>query len=463
MVTARFNANGGSGTMAPQAKKYDTLANLSTNSFTRSGYTFSGWNTAADASGTSFSNGQRVRFKGSVTLYAQWTINAYTITFNANGGSGAMAPQTENYDVSANLATNTFTMSGYTFSGWNTAADGSGTSYADAQLVTFSVSTTLYAQWTINAYTITFNANGGSGAMASQTENYDVSANLSTNTFTMSGYTFSGWNTAADGSGTSYADAQLVTFSVSTTLYAQWIRATPVPAAHDSTNWAGYVVPSSASIVTNAGGNWVVPTLNCADTPNGQVAVWIGTGGSTGSSTDALLQTGISASCANGAQQDYAWWEIVPATPNYEQIFNNFTVSPGDQMQCAVFQTTSGAWETKLSDVNTGLSAYMTTGQSWGVGPTSSGSFSVQGSAAGFSYAGSYSAEWIVEDETSSATQTVVPFANFGSVTFSNLTSSLTAWSLVQSETWAIVQSGVTLATPTTTTTDGFSVGYTGP
>jgi len=462
-VRATFNANGGSGTMAPEVKKYDTIANLSANTFTLNGYTFSGWNTAANGSGTSFSNAQRVRFKGNSTLYAQWTINAYTITFSANGGSGTMAPQIENYDVSANLSTNTFTLSGYTFSGWNTAANGSGTSFSDAQPFTFSASAVLYAQWTINAYTITFSANGGSGTMAPQIENYDVSANLSTNTFTLSGYTFSGWNTAANGSGTSFSDAQLVTFTVSITLYAQWTPATPVPAAHQSTNWAGYVVPSSSAIFTDAEGNWVVPTLNCADTPNGQMAVWLGTGGSTGASSDSLLQTGTSASCVNGAQQNYAWWEIVPATPNQEQTFSNFSVSPGDQIDAAVFQTSSGAWETRLRDVNTGLSAYMITGQSWGVGPTSSGTFSIQGSAAGFSYAGAYSAEWIIEDETNSATQGLVPFANFGSVTFSNLATSLTTWSLNQSETWAMVQNGVTLATPTTTTTDGFSVGYTGP
>jgi len=463
LVRATFNANGGSGAMAPETKRYNTIANLSANTFTLSGYTFSGWNTAANGSGTSFSNRQRVRFKGSSTLYAQWSINAYTISFNTNGGSGAMAPQTENYNVSANLSTNTFTLSGYTFSGWNTAADGSGTSFADAQLFTFTSSALLYAQWSINTYTVTFVANGGSGTMAPQTENYDVSANLSTNTFSRGGYTFSGWNTAADGSGTSYADAQLVTFTVSATLYAQWTLQAPVPAAHHSSNWAGYVVPSSSVILTDVEGSWVVPTLNCADTPSGQMAVWLGSGGSTGASSDSLLQTGTSASCVNGAQQNYAWWEIVPATPNHEQTFSNFSVSPGDQINAAVFQTTSGAWESRVSDVNTGLSAYMITGQSWGVGPTSSGTFSIQGSAAGFSYSGAYSAEWIVEDETSSSTQGLVPFANFGSVTFSNLATSLTTWSLNQSETWAMVQNTVTLATPTTTTTDGFSVGYTGP
>ena len=240
------------------------------------------------------------------------------------------------------------------------------------------------------------------------------------------------------------------------------------PAQNSSTNWSGYVVPSSSALVTDASGQFVVPTLNCADTPAGSVAVWVGIGGeqwATGGSSGALLQTGIDSSCVAGVQENTAWWEVVPATPNYEQSFTGFPVSTGDVIDASVFQGTNGVWETLLSDENTGLSALMVTGQSWGVGTTTTGTitYTPQGSAVNISYTGAYTAEWIVEDQTDAATSNLDPFADFGSVTFTNLLSSFTSWSLRPGEEWSIVQNGATLSTPTATSSDGFTVTYLGP
>jgi len=117
-----------------------------------------------------------------------------------------------------------------------------------------------------------------------------------------------------------------------------------------------------------------------------------------------------------------------------------------------------------VTDVNTGLSAYMVTGESWGVGSAGGSTFTVQGSAARISYSGGTTAEWIVEDPgVGTAPGTYYPFANFGSVTFSDMESSVSSWSLTPSETWGIVQNGVLLAAPTNTSTDGFTDTYTGP
>jgi uncharacterized repeat protein (TIGR02543 family) len=211
-----FSANGGSGSMTAQSD--NTTTALSANSFTYSGYTFSGWNTQANGSGTSYAGGASYGFGASVTLYAQWAIDVYTVTFDANGGTGSMS--SESSSSPETLSTNTFTRSDYTFSGWNTQANGSSTAYAGGASYGFGASVTLYAQWEIDVYTVTFDANGGTGSMSS--ESSSASEALSVNTFSYSGYTFSGWNTQANGSGTAYAGGASYAFSSNATLYAQW-------------------------------------------------------------------------------------------------------------------------------------------------------------------------------------------------------------------------------------------------
>ena len=101
-------------------------------------------------------------------IFVATAAASYTVTFNANGGSGSMASETASAPTA--LTANAFTRTGYTFAGWNTAANGSGTSYANGATYPFSASATLYAQWTAApSYTVTFNANGGSGSMANET------------------------------------------------------------------------------------------------------------------------------------------------------------------------------------------------------------------------------------------------------------------------------------------------------
>ena len=153
-----FNANGGEGAMANQLFLIDQSQTLAPNRFTRTGYTFAGWNTAANGTGTTYRNGAEVENltaenKGTVTLYAQWEINRYTVTFVSNGGSGTMGAQEFTYNQEQALTANAFTRSGYTFAGWNTEADGSGDSYSDGQTVSNLTeqdggTVTLYAQWT---------------------------------------------------------------------------------------------------------------------------------------------------------------------------------------------------------------------------------------------------------------------------------------------------------------------------
>ena len=217
--TVSFNANGGAGSMSPESS--NTGASLSANAFGRSGYTFSGWNTQANGSGTGYADRASYGFGANVTLYAQWAVDVFSVTFNANGGTGSMAG--ESSSSTRALSVDTFSDSGFTFSGWNTQANGGGTAYAGGANYGFGANVTLYAQWSANFFAVTFNANGGSGSMTTQSENTTTA--LIANSFTHSGFTFSGWNTQANGGGTAYAGGANYGFGANVTLYAQWAAA----------------------------------------------------------------------------------------------------------------------------------------------------------------------------------------------------------------------------------------------
>ncbi len=158
----------------------------------------------------------------------------YTVTFNANGGTGTMQPQTFTEGEAQVLTRNAFTYDGYAFTGWNTVQGGSGASYTDGQTITATADMTLYAQWTNNGtnptpgptpsstVTVTFDANGGTGEMAPQTFTIGTAHALAANMFSYDIFHFKNWNTAADGTGISYSDQQVVNPSASITLYAQW-------------------------------------------------------------------------------------------------------------------------------------------------------------------------------------------------------------------------------------------------
>ncbi|MFN8263555.1 MAG: InlB B-repeat-containing protein [Chitinophagales bacterium] len=262
--TVTFNSNGGSGSMSNQSACPAT--NLTTNSYTHSVYTFSGWNTVADGSGTSYLDGASYPFTTDVTLYAQWTpAGGKTVTFNGNGNDGgSMAPQTASSSTA--LTANAFTKTGYDFSIWNTAADGSGTDYADGVTYSFAADMTLYAQWSINNYNVVYDGNSPSSGTAPVTQNgnYNTTITLATNSggLAKTGFAFTGWNTAINGSGTHYNTSASFTIPAShTTLYAEWTP-TYTLTYNGNSNTAGsaptdasspYISGTSVSTLSNSG------------------------------------------------------------------------------------------------------------------------------------------------------------------------------------------------------------------
>ncbi|MCR4647883.1 MAG: DUF4214 domain-containing protein [Lachnospiraceae bacterium] len=158
----------------------------------------------------------------------------YKVTFNPNKGSSKKVTLYGNYQNSPGIAYTDqgFKRSGYTLLKWNTKANGTGKSYGVNDEMLFDKNLNLYAQWIPNKYTVIFDANGGSGTMTEQSRKKNDKVALPANTFIKVGYTFNGWNTKADGSGTAYKDKEKANLTpVNTkkvTLYAQWKKAANV-------------------------------------------------------------------------------------------------------------------------------------------------------------------------------------------------------------------------------------------
>lgn len=161
-----------------------------------------------------------------VVVNATVGASTYAVTYDGNGNTSGSVPTDGNsYSSGATVTvlgnTGSLAQTCGTFNGWNTAANGSGSAYAPAATFTITANTTLYAQWTSTSKTVIFNGNGSTGgSMANQSA--CASTALTTNAFTRTGYTFAGWNTAADGSGTAYANGASYPFTADITLYAQW-------------------------------------------------------------------------------------------------------------------------------------------------------------------------------------------------------------------------------------------------
>lgn len=245
--TISYNANGGTGAPASQTKWKDQTLTLSSTTPTRTGYTFSKWNTKSDGSGTSYSSRGSYTANSAATLYAIWTENALTVNYFSNDATYAAFKGTEvsvsaspnvlvhsqqfyyNDAVSSGLADVQnanyvyISRTGYTPTGyWGTSTSGGtlinqSTTYATGQalaqalgksLVSGNAFVNLYPQWEINIYTISYNANGGNGNMNSQTIEWRETFTLSQNAFKREGYKFIGWNAHRNNDDTWYVNGQ---------------------------------------------------------------------------------------------------------------------------------------------------------------------------------------------------------------------------------------------------------------
>jgi len=225
-----------SNTPGLQAPKIDTAMGnyiVRNNPFSNPGYTFNGWDTQANGTGTRYAPGVAIIVNEPLLLYAQWksaAADTVTITYKANLGDN-QADVTDTvtkgsvYTLKATPFANPRT---HTFVGWNTQANGSGTTYQPGKTLTANGSHTLYAQWKIvtapTTVNIAYKANlGDSQFDVADTVIKDSSYTIKNYQFTVIAiYTFLGWNTQPNGSGTAYYPEQAITANSDLTLYAQW-------------------------------------------------------------------------------------------------------------------------------------------------------------------------------------------------------------------------------------------------
>ena len=224
--TVTYDANGGTGAPAAQTKTAGVDLKLSDVIPQREGYIFLGWNYTSDATLPIYYAGNIYMNDSDMLLYAVWSKPAaatYTISYDANGGTNAPAPQTKNTDRTLILTTDIPEREGYIFAGWSTEPEGTvvympGDSYEDNQSIT------LYAVWAVGAYTITYRANSGTGAPEPQIKYHDVPLVMSSQEPTRSGYSFIGWSENANDNYYEYRPGDVFELNRSVTLYAIWIK-----------------------------------------------------------------------------------------------------------------------------------------------------------------------------------------------------------------------------------------------
>lgn len=271
------------------------------------------WAKAEGISGTY--SGSSSQATVSVTVPAK---KSYAIAYNSNGHGTAPSSQVKWYGESLQLRA-AISATGYTFKGWNTKADGSGTSYAASANYTGNAALTLYAQWQVITYAVTYDANGGIGAPATGYKTYGANYTISTTRPQRTGYTFLGWGTSASATTASYQPGATYSTNAALSLYAVWQLSYAAPTITGLTakrcdsngdeddegtyallafHWS--VDPSDGGEVDTItvrtrpkGGSWSTGTISAGGTTAGDVSAVLGDGTTFDTSTAYDIQVEV--------------------------------------------------------------------------------------------------------------------------------------------------------------------------
>ena len=186
-------------------------------------------------------------------------LASYTISYNANKGSGAPSSQTKWYGTNLTLSSTKPTRTNYTFLGWATSSTATSASYQPGATYSANANLTLYAVWKANTYTVSYNANGGTGAPSNQTKTADVNLTLSSTKPTRTNYTFLGWATSSTATSASYQPGATYSANANLTLYAVWQLAYVAPRI---SNISATRYSDSAATTKDDGGAYVKLTFS---------------------------------------------------------------------------------------------------------------------------------------------------------------------------------------------------------
>ena len=258
-----FNVNGGTTVASLPAVTSGSLITKPTDP-TKTGNTFAGWyKDSGFVTAWTFTSDT---ITGTTTLYAKWTINTYTVTFNLQSGTGTANPVTTNYNTTITPPTAP-TKTGYTFGGWWTALNGGGTQFNATTVVTGDV--TVYANWIADTYTITYDSQSATVAAnpTSQVVTFPATTTATLPTApTKTGYTFIGWWTAINAGGSSFTTSTVVNSNV--TVYASWkssdatLSALSLAEATISPTFASGTISYTASVANSVTTVTVTATKN---------------------------------------------------------------------------------------------------------------------------------------------------------------------------------------------------------
>ena len=250
----------------------------------KTGYTFAGWSAASGVQAVLYTEGQTVTLFANTTIYPQWTANVYTVTFDPNTGTGAASSTSLTFTYAGTAITlptvGTLAKTGYTFGGWATTSTGTAVTSPYSPAATM----TLYTVWTPGTYAVSFNANSGTGAMTNLSVTAGIAKAITSNTFAYTGYGFSGWNTAANGSGTAYSNAANITVYANATLYAQWSILLPA-------------VPTLTVVAGNGGATITITSSQLATGSAGVPVTYTVTAFSAGSALGTCIVTAPATTC----------------------------------------------------------------------------------------------------------------------------------------------------------------------
>ena len=452
-----------SGTYTTDGTAYVVPGN--TGSLVRTGYTFTGWNSAANGTGVNYAAGVGATYSlpADVTLYAKWLENGYVIIYNGNGATGGSIPANGSYvtaaasPYTASANSGTLVKEGFTFDGWYTTANGTGgTGYvAGSGTLTPTSDVTLFAKWTAASYSVTYETAGGSTAPSPSTQAYGSTFTLET-TPTKAGNTFLGWEVGSGASANTYAPNSSFTMgSAAITFTAKWVGINY--AVTYSLNGGAGSTPTQANVAS--GGSF---TTAAAPTKSGYTFTgWSDGATSTNAST---LISSVSTNITLTAQ----WTIAVPGTPG------TATAAPGDGSATITISAPSSGGTPSSYTVtasNGSSCTVVSPGTSCTIAPLTNGTAytftTTATNSAGTSSSSSAASNSVTPAGVPSAPTGVTGTGTGGSATVtwsipssdggSALTDYVIEYSVVSSGTWTTFADGTSTATSTTIT--GLSAG----